>query len=257
MHKVLIPALMVLLGSASTLIPTTAQAAIYKCMADDGSVTYTHAPCSDSQTTSKVLKSSGNANNGADCRIANTFALDVAEKMREGRSADSVFQEYGGIDALRPTTISIINYVYTHRLNIGTVPARIAQLSAARCDASAYGNPTCDQFPMTYINAVGGCDAAVNGAASVSATTDQMEHEVHNSDDTSPGGSGRAAPLAAVRVAPSVAQPKVSQDPVECKRIIEAKMSSVRESMRARLSADQQNVLREDYNRLRASKKNC
>lgn len=257
MHRVLIPALVILIGSAQTLIPTTAQAAIYKCMGADGGVTYTHTPCADSQTTNKVLKSSGNANNGADCRIANTFALDVAEKMRAGQSSDSVFLEYGGIDALRPTAISIINYVYSHKQNYATVPARIAQLSAARCDASAYGNPTCDQFPMTYIRGVGGCEAATNGAGSVSATANQMQDDFHASDDLPPDMARPPATLAAVRAAPAVAQPKVSQDPVECKRIIEAKMSSVRESMRARLSADQQNVLREDYNRLRAQKKDC
>jgi hypothetical protein len=257
MYRVLIPALVFLMGSAQALIPTTAEAAIYKCTGDDGGVTYTHTPCADSQTTSKVLKSSGNSNNGADCRIANTFALDVAEKMREGRSADSVFSEYGGIDALRPTTISIINYVYTHRLNVSTVPARIAQLSAARCDASAYGNPTCDQFPLPYIKEAGGCDAAVNGVASVSATTQAMQEDLHHSDDMSPDLGGPPATLAAVRAAPPVVNPNTGQDPTECKRIIDAKMASVRESMRARLSADQQNKLREDYNSLRASKKDC
>ena len=204
MRKVLLTAATVLLATVQTTFPTPASAAIYKCQDDSGGITYTSTPCPVSETTSKVLKSSGKRTNSADCRVANNFALHVANKMREGQSADDAFMTYGGINALRPTTISIINYVYSHKHNTATVPARIAQLSAARCDASAYGNPTCDQFPIGYINEAGGCEAASGGAGTVSATAEQMQIEARSSDYNQNMPGAAANNLTAVRTAPAV-----------------------------------------------------
>ena len=244
MRKVLLTAATVLLATVQTTLPTPAAAAIYKCQDDSGGVTYTSTPCPVSETTSKVLRGSGKTTSSADCRIANNFALNVAKKMHQGRSADAAFMEYGGINALRPTTISIINYVYSHKHNISTVPARVAQLSAARCDASAYGNPTCDQFPIGYINEAGGCAAASGGAGTVSATVEQMRIDARNSDEENPMSGAAANSLSAVRTAPAVRSNLTGMTQAECRKSVESKMSDLRNGMTARLSANQQNQLR-------------
>ncbi|MEE9335851.1 MAG: DUF4124 domain-containing protein [Granulosicoccaceae bacterium] len=257
MRKVLLTAATILLATVQTTLPTQADAAIYKCQDDSGGITYTSSPCPVSETTSKVLKSSGKSTNSADCRIANNFALDVATKMRNGRSVDAAFMEYGGINGLQPTTISIINYVYSHKHNISTVPARVAQLSAARCDSSAYGNPSCDQFPIGFISEAGGCDAASGGEGSVSATAEQMQLDARNSDYDSSTPAAAANNLTALRAAPAVRSSLTGMTQHECRKSFEAKMSDVRESMRARLSADQQNQLRAEYKELRIRKGDC
>ena len=257
MQKVLLTAATILLATVQTILPKPAEAAIYKCLDSSGGITYTSAPCPVTETTSKVLRSSGKRTKTADCRIANNFALDVAEKMRRGRSADDAFMEYGGINALRPTTISIINYVYTHRLNISTVPARIAQLSAARCDAASYGDPTCDQFPIGYINAAGGCDAASGGAGSVSATAGQMNAQERYSDFDGSAANSAATNLSAVQTAPAVRSNLTGMTTEECRKKYETEMNNVRDGMRERLSAAKQNQLRAEYKLLRNKKGDC
>ncbi len=257
MRKVLLTTATVLLATVQTTLPTPATAAIYKCQDDSGGVTYTSTPCPVSETTSKVLRSSGKATASADCRIANNFALDVAKKMSEGRNADDAFMAYGGINALRPTTISIINYVYSHKQNTSTVPARVAQLSAARCDASAYGDPTCDQFPIGYINDKGGCEAAAGGPGTVSATAEQLQIDARNSDYDEGSPNDITPSLTAVRAAPAVRSPLTGMTQDECRKSVEAKMGGVRDSMRARLSANEQNALRAEYKLLRKQKRDC
>ena len=257
MRKVLLTVVTVLLATFQTTIPTPASAAIYKCQDDSGSITYTNTPCPVSEITSKVLKASGKTTNSADCRIANNFALDVAKKMRDGLSTDDAFMAYGGINSLQPTTISIINYVYSHEHNIATVPARIAQLSAARCDASAYGDPTCDQFPVGFINEAGSCEAASGGEGTVSATVEQMKIDAANSDYNEDGPDQSVGSLTAVRAAPAVRSSVTGMTQDECRKSFEAKMDEVRHSMSERLSANRQNQLRAEYRIMRKQKSEC
>jgi len=257
MRKVLLSAATVLLATVHTTLPTPAQAAIYKCADGEGGITYTSTPCQGTQTTDKVLRSSGKTANATNCQIANSFALEVAEDMRKGATADDAFNKYGGINALQPSTISIINYVYSHRLNLSTVPERIAQLSAVRCEASAYGDPTCDQFPLSFIKESGGCHAATNGQA-VRASAEQMEESEYRRSENSEGPSHSARnSLSAVQAAPAVPNATTGLTRDQCISRIESEMGDIRDAMRERLSANQQNRLRENYRALRSQKRDC
>lgn len=157
-----------------------AHATVYKCTDANNNVSYNQTPCPIEEKAEPVLtvRSKVNADSEAgvdadtDCRIANNFSRQIATRMRSGESSGSVFDSYGGIDAIPRTAVGIINYVYSHKNNLSTVPQRITALSAARCSAGSYGPVACDDFPYTFIAERGGCErAATNTTAAQSATT--------------------------------------------------------------------------------------
>ena len=157
---------------------TKAHASVYKCTDANNNVSYSQIPCAVEEKAEPVLniRSKVNADSGADtdtdCRIANNFSLQIATRMRSGESSGSVFDSYGGIDAIPRTAVGIISYVYSHNNNLSTVPQRITALSAARCSAGSYGPVACNDFPYSFIAERGGCErAATNTTAARPATS--------------------------------------------------------------------------------------
>lgn len=157
---------------------TKAHATVYKCTNANNDVSYNQTPCAVEEKAESVLSGRSNNNSASDsdtdtdCRIANNFSRQIATRMRSGESSGSVFDSYGGIDAIPRTAVGIINYVYSHKNNLSTVPQRITALSAARCSVGSYGPVACDNFPYTFIAERGGCErAATNTTATQSVTT--------------------------------------------------------------------------------------
>ena len=132
------------------LLATGAEAEIYKCVADDGSVTYSQIPCPKQKTTTvsaAVATEANKADDVVDCRWAVKFANDVGRRMRSGLPSEAVFNLYGGIDSVSPGTINIINYVFRFRGNEAMPLERITSLAGSMCKAGSLGDVRCESLP--------------------------------------------------------------------------------------------------------------
>jgi len=141
----------------AVLSASAAKAEIYKCVADDGGITYSQIPCPKQVTT--TVRSAVPKNRAVvDCRWASTFAGDVTRHMRSGLESQALFESYGGIDSVSPGTINIINYVYRFRGNESVPEQRISSLAGSMCEAGLLGDVRCEVLP--YGQDPGGrCDA--------------------------------------------------------------------------------------------------
>ncbi len=128
------------------LLATGAEAEIYKCVAEDGSVAYSQIPC-PTQLTTTVRTPVSRTNDVVDCRWATQFATDVGRRMRTGLPPDAVFNFYGGIDSVSPGTLNIINYVYRFRGNEAMPLERISSLAGSMCKAGSLGDVRCESLP--------------------------------------------------------------------------------------------------------------
>lgn len=84
------------------------------------------------------------------CRAVQRFAVDVAERMRSGISADQEFDSHGGLDALSKPALNIINYVHSHRVNGNVQPLRIGALTLAKCENGSFGGLSHADLPESY-----------------------------------------------------------------------------------------------------------
>lgn len=144
-----------------TLLPSSVDAAIYKCVSADGDTTYTSAPCPHDESTQRISRRA-TAVAGLDCRIAHHLALDTARRMVGGESSSSLLDSHGGIDSVSPLVIGMISYIYTFQGNERVQASRIASLATERCRVGAYGSATndCNRYPREFIHQLGGCSAA-------------------------------------------------------------------------------------------------
>jgi hypothetical protein len=94
------------------------------------------------------------------CSLASRFAVTAARHMRAGSRSDEVFNRYGGLDSLSKGSIGVINYVYSFRTNDDVSEERIGGLARAKCRARSFGDVSCEAFPPSFIEGIGGCDAA-------------------------------------------------------------------------------------------------
>lgn len=93
----------------------------------------------------------GNAGESREvCRAVQRFAVDVAERMRSGVSADQEFDSHGGLDALSKPVLNIINYVHSHRVNRDVQPLRIGALTLAKCENGSFGGLSYADLPESY-----------------------------------------------------------------------------------------------------------
>lgn len=128
------------------LIATGAEAEIYKCVAEDGSVAYSQIPCPKQKTTT-VTAAAHRDDGVVDCRWAMQFSTDVGRRMRSGLPSDAVFNFYGGVDSVSPGTLNIINYVYRFRGNAAMPLERISSLAGSMCKAGSLGDVRCESLP--------------------------------------------------------------------------------------------------------------
>ena len=130
----------------AVLAASGAQAEIYKCVADDGGITYSQIPCPKQKTTT-VRSAVPKTGAVVDCRWASAFAGDVTRRMRSGLASEALFDFYGGIDSVSPGTINIINYVYRFRGNESVPEQRISSLAGSMCKAGSLGDVRCEALP--------------------------------------------------------------------------------------------------------------
>jgi hypothetical protein len=128
------------------LLASGAQADIYKCVADDGSVSYSQIPCPEEKTET-VRTVTSRRSEPADCRWATQFAGEVARRMRTGKDSASLFDLYGGVDSVSNGTVNVINYVYRFRSDDSIAVERIASLAGNMCKAGSLGDVSCESLP--------------------------------------------------------------------------------------------------------------
>lgn len=159
----------------ASLVPFTANAEIFKCVAENGELTFSQAPCVEKGSTVTVMKSGGSTSNEpADCEHARRFALNTAQKMKTGTGSRTIFDSYGGIGALSKGSVSLISYVYQFRTNDDVSAVRVSALATAKCQARAFGDVSCEQLPSSFTNGIGGCnidEGEMVETASARATT--------------------------------------------------------------------------------------
>ena len=135
-----------------------AVAATYKCIDGNGDVTYSQAPCKQNQKTDKLLNSSKKPSELEDCKYAGAFSQMVFRHMRSGLSAQQLFNRYGGVNSISQGTLGVINYVYSFKYSTATQPDRVAQLTIAKCNAQAFGEVMCEDFPKEFQDTIFSCD---------------------------------------------------------------------------------------------------
>ncbi|MCH9692884.1 MAG: DUF4124 domain-containing protein [Gammaproteobacteria bacterium] len=148
-----------LLFLCAWLSPATVNAEIFKCVAENGELTFSQAPCVEKGTTVTVMKSGGDfGGEPEECEHARRFALNTAQRMKSGVGSSTVFDGYGGIGALSKGSVSLISYVFQFRTNADVSAARVSALATAKCQARAFGDVSCEELPTSFTNRYGGCN---------------------------------------------------------------------------------------------------
>ena len=140
------------------LLSFNSVAKMYKCIDEEGAVTYSQTACENDQTTDKVMGGNKQKKQQEDCKYAGQFANTIAGSMRSGADAEQTFNRYGGINAISKSSLAIINYVYTFKETPDVSASRISSLTLARCNANAFGKVRCEDFPAEFQASVLSCD---------------------------------------------------------------------------------------------------
>lgn len=135
-----------------------AVAATYKCIDENGDVTYSQIPCKQNQKTDKLLNSSKKPAELEDCKYAGAFSQMTFRHMRAGLSTQQLFDRYGGVNSISRGTLGVINYVYSFKYSTAMQPSRVAQLTIAKCNAQAFGKVLCEDFPNEFQEMIFSCD---------------------------------------------------------------------------------------------------
>ena len=147
------PALLLLLA---TLLPITGEAEIFRCVGENGELSFSQTPCPNSKVTVQASSRRRDDESG-DCEYAHRFALATAREMKAGNDSSTVFDRYGGLNALSRGSVSLISYVYQYRTNNEVSAARIAALSVAKCQARSFGDVSCEELPGSFTSRIGAC----------------------------------------------------------------------------------------------------
>lgn len=150
-----------------------AQGDVFKCTAEDGSLTFQQTPCPE-QKVEKV-QNAVSASATQDCSHAGQFATLAARLMRSGLRSDEIFDRYGGVDSLSRSSLGVINYVFTFRTNDDVSIERIAALTQAKCQARSLGDVNCETLPALYTETLASCnpDLEEDRVASTAGSSEQ------------------------------------------------------------------------------------
>jgi hypothetical protein len=132
---------------------------IYKCVASDGTPTYSQLPCEGNPQ--KIEIDSPHAEQAlapADCRPAFRFAYQVAEAMQGGVSSSDTLARYGGPVSVSGGAVNLVNFVYGYRASASMTAQRLAGLAQSMCQSGSIRNVSCEDLPDTFIAGMGGCD---------------------------------------------------------------------------------------------------
>ncbi len=229
----------------AVLSASAAKAEIYKCVADDGGITYSQIPC-PKQVTTTVRSAVPKTRAVVDCRWASTFAGDVTRHMRSGLASPALFDSYGGIDSVSPGTINIINYVYRFRGNESVTEQRISSLAGSMCKAGSLGDVRCEALP--YGQDPGGrCDA------------EYIEDGLTGDDDNrAPDDLQQPAPAAVIDVQNSnQQQARIDGSNNQCKKGIRDQIDAIDAQMREGYDSAQGERYRESLRVLTTRLRQC
>ncbi len=227
------------------LSASAAKAEIYKCVAEDGGISYSQIPC-PKQNTTTVRSAMPKTRAVVDCRWASAFAGDVTRRMRGGMGSGALFDFYGGIDSVSSGTINIINYVYRFRGDEAIPEQRISSLAGSMCKAGSLGDVRCEVLP--YGQEPGDrCDA------------ENIEDGLAVDDEIRPrDGAQQAAPAAAVDLQSSNRQQaRVDGSGDQCKQGIRDQIDAIDAQMRAGYDSAQGERYRENLRALTTRLRNC
>lgn len=137
------------------LVATTANADVFRCTDEDGSVTFSQTPCSGE--AERVSVSSGKSTNTASCKHAGHFSQAVTQLMRQGMVKADLLDEFGGADAFSRGSLRLVNYVYQYQNTRSMSQERIVSLATTQCETGTLGDVSCKALPEQYTKSGGGC----------------------------------------------------------------------------------------------------
>lgn len=251
----------VLLLALGLSIPVAAKAEIYKCVAENGELTFSQAPCPEEGSKVTVMSSTGGSSrDAADCEHARRFALTTAQQMRSGAQSTAIFDSYGGIDALSRGSVSLISYVFQFRTNDDISAERVSALATAKCQARAFGDVSCEQLPPSFTRRLGSCE--IDGEEAASAVVDNSELWGSQADQF-PLGGGQAENSSSQSAANN-AREREQQDRaaekerrLECRDRYDSQIDGIDAQLRSGYSIRQGETLKSRRRDLEEKKRDC
>jgi len=243
------------------LLSATAKAEIFKCVAENGELTYSQTPCPEIGTKVTVMKPGGNfSDEPADCEHARRFALDTAQKMKSGTGSSALFDSYGGLGALSKGSVGLISYVFGFRTNTDVSAVRVSALATAKCQARSFGDVSCEQLPISFTNGFGGCNNDEDGPDSTTASnTDGMNAQaMHSQTIGAPAGSTSSQDTTADTQARSREAGAIEEERrLECRDRLNSQIDSINTRMRSGYTSAQGESFRKRLRDLEMTMRDC
>ncbi len=227
-----ITALLLMLAVSPSELP----AQVFKCKAEDGTLTYSQTPCSENPKPEVAAAPAAEPDEQLDCSHAHTFAFETARSMQSGVTSAEIFQAYGGVDALSKGAIGIVNYVFSFRSTDQVSAERVAALTEVRCQARVLGDVRCETLPRQFTKRFGGCDAGKEDDAVQAAYSVQNGGLMENAVATNPAAAGSSRTSAAA----------VDKEAVEqCKKRYRDQIDAIDAEMRRGYTSERGEIYRE------------
>ena len=127
-----------------------AEARVFRCVADDGKVTYSQSPCPADQQSDQ-MRGLGAARHpdSSLCGLARELAATVFLEMADGVEPSAVIDRYGGPNHVNAPTLGVINFAASLRYNDELSPQRVGALSFLRCREGGSGRLQSGDLPST------------------------------------------------------------------------------------------------------------
>jgi hypothetical protein len=71
------------------------------------------------------------------CRKVRNFALEVAYGMKRGVKADTIIDDFGGLNTADPVAVGVVYFVYSYR-NMHMSAGRIATAAETKCKNNGF-----------------------------------------------------------------------------------------------------------------------
>ena len=251
----------VLLLALACFVPDTAKAKVYKCVAENGELTYSQTPCPDKGSKVTVMSSPGSSNReAADCDHARRFALNTAQQMRSGADSTTIFDNYGGLGALSRGSVSLISYVFQFRTNDDVSAVRVSALATAKCQARAFGDVSCEELPASFTSRLGGCDVDDDEAApAVVHDSQQLGTQGHqfNLASGQPETNRSLETANNSRAREDQDRAREEEKRLECRDRYDSQIDSIDAKLRSGYSVSQGEILKSRRRDLQAKKRDC
>ena len=115
-------------------------ARVYKCKDATGNITYSQTTCAASSDQKQLSSSRKSISvDATTCKMVGQAAHEIFSEVASGKDAQAIFQTYGGLSAMNPRMLNLINYVAGFRLHEGVRAERVVQLSMTKCRSGGLG----------------------------------------------------------------------------------------------------------------------